>query len=79
MALEKIQKETWLKPKKTHGKASKRLMTGAEAAKQAADRAEKAEARSMVHYKDDSNGRKAFWSLAHPRALLRANLREVPL
>jgi hypothetical protein len=29
---EKIQKQRWLKPKKTYDKASKRSMTGAEAA-----------------------------------------------
>jgi hypothetical protein len=54
-------------------------MAEAETAKQAADRVEKAEARPIVHYKDKSDGRKVFWSLVYPRALLRANLREVSL
>jgi hypothetical protein len=53
---EKIQKQRWLKPKKTHDKASKRSMTGAEAAEQAADRAEKAAARPTVHNEDESDG-----------------------
>ena len=38
---EKIQKARWLKPKKTHNRASRRSLTGAEAAEQAANRAEK--------------------------------------
>ena len=42
--LEKIQKARWLKPKKTHDWASRRSMTGAEAAKQAANKVEKAAA-----------------------------------
>jgi hypothetical protein len=41
---EKIQKARWLKPKKTHDRASRRSMTGAEAAEQAANKAEKAAA-----------------------------------
>jgi hypothetical protein len=38
---EKIQKARWLKPKKTHDRASKRSMTGVEAAEQAANKTEK--------------------------------------
>jgi hypothetical protein len=45
---DKIQKVKWLKPKKSHDKASKRLMTGAEAAEQAADKAERASKRPIV-------------------------------
>jgi hypothetical protein len=37
---DKIKKPSWAKPKKPHDKAFKRLMTGAEAAKQTADKAE---------------------------------------
>ena|SRR2546423_12719260 len=39
---DKVQKVKWLKPKESHDKASKRSMTGAEAAEQAADKAERA-------------------------------------
>jgi hypothetical protein len=53
---EKIQKQRWLKPKKTHDKASKRSMTGAEAAEQAADKAERAVTRPIIPNEDNSDG-----------------------
>ena len=37
---DKVQKPKWAKPRKTHGKASARSYTGAEAAELAADQAE---------------------------------------
>jgi hypothetical protein len=52
---DKIQKARWLKPKKTHGQASRRSMTGAEAAEQAANRAEKAAARPLTPEQDEIN------------------------
>jgi ribosomal 50S subunit-recycling heat shock protein len=45
---EKIQKAKWLKPKKTHDKATRRSMTGAEVAEQAANKAEKAATRPVT-------------------------------
>jgi hypothetical protein len=45
---DKIQKAKWLKPKKSHDKVSKRSMTGAEAAEQTADKAERAVKRPTV-------------------------------
>ena len=45
-----------MKPKKTHDRASKRSMTGAEAAEQAANRTEKAAARSVTPQQDKSDG-----------------------
>jgi hypothetical protein len=45
---DKVQKAKWLKPKKSHDKASKRSMTGAEAAEQAADKVERAAKRPIV-------------------------------
>ena len=45
---DKIKKLKWAKPKKSHDKASKRLITGAEAAKQAADKAERAATRLIT-------------------------------
>jgi hypothetical protein len=45
---DKINKPKWAKPKKTHDKASKRLMTGAEAAEQAADKAERTATRPIT-------------------------------
>ena len=52
---EKIQKARWLKPKKTYDRASKRSMTGTEAAEQAANKAEKITARSLTPKQDKNN------------------------
>jgi hypothetical protein len=53
---DKINKPKWAKPKKTHDKASKRLMTGAETAEQAADKAERAATRPVTPQQDESDG-----------------------
>jgi hypothetical protein len=45
---DKMQKVKWLKPIKAHDRAFRRSMTGAEAAKQAADKAERAAARPVT-------------------------------
>jgi hypothetical protein len=45
---DKVQKAKWLKPKKSHDKVSKRLMTGTKAAERAADKAERAAKRPAV-------------------------------
>ena len=45
-----------MKPKKTHDRASKRSITGTEAAEQAANRAEKATARPLTPQQDESDG-----------------------
>jgi hypothetical protein len=54
--LDKIKKPSWVKPKKLHDKASKRLMTGAEAAEQAADKAEQAASRPVQEESDWEDG-----------------------
>ena len=51
---EKIQKARWLKPKKTHDRASRRSITGAEAAEQAANKAERAAARPLTPEQNES-------------------------
>jgi hypothetical protein len=40
-AYQKVQKPKWAKPRKTHGKASARSLTGVEAAEKVADKVEK--------------------------------------
>ena len=50
---DKVQKPKWAKPKKTHDRASKRSMTGAEAAEQAADKAERAATRPVPPRQDE--------------------------
>jgi len=45
---DKVQKAKWLKSKKSHDKASKRSMTGAEAAEQEVNKAERAAKRPIV-------------------------------
>ena len=52
---DKIKKPSWEKPKKLHYKASKRSMTGAEAAKQAANKAEQVTSRPVLPQQEESD------------------------
>jgi hypothetical protein len=52
---DKVKKPKWAKPKKSHDKASRRSMTGAEAAEQAANKAERAAARPVTPQQDESD------------------------
>jgi hypothetical protein len=52
---DKVQKPKWAKPKKTHDKASKRSMTGAEAAERAAGQVERAAIIPVTPRQDESD------------------------